>query len=79
MSCAHAGEPQQTSPSFAALDIDRNGFISSQEAHSRRGLRYLFEFFDADLDGRLSRKEYKQMLKDAAHAIEALAKQEKPR
>lgn len=58
---------------FAALDGDNNGYISAREAGKRRGLLELMRYFDADLDGRLSRNEYRELREDAAHAVETWA------
>lgn len=43
---------------FARMDSDHDGFIRAQDAGDRTELRRLFDQFDADGDGRMSRREF---------------------
>lgn len=45
-------------PEFAALDQDRDGVISQEEASVSEELVAMFNDADADKDGALSRAEY---------------------
>lgn len=65
---AAATEP----PSFASLDKNRDGQLSSQEASARHGLAELFSHYDRNGDDRLSEREYQLLLEDAARETRRL-------
>lgn len=65
---AVAAEP----PSFASLDKDQDGQLSSQEASARHGLAELFGHYDRNGDGHLSESEYHRLLEDAARETQRL-------
>ena len=45
-------------PIFEVLDLDRDGFISVEEAAADEGVMLAFSDADSDEDGRLSQDEY---------------------
>jgi hyperosmotically inducible periplasmic protein len=65
--------PPATNANFAALDRNRDGYVSRIEAQADREISKRFAYFDIDNDGRLSEAEYaliredieKRVLRDA--------------
>jgi hypothetical protein len=51
-------EKHEATAQFKRLDRDRDGFISLQDAGDWPDLRRLFDKFDADHDGRMSRIDF---------------------
>jgi len=47
-------------PAFSAVDADRDGYISSQEAQSVPQLRQIFASVDNDRDGQLDTSEWSE-------------------
>lgn len=58
----HSGQPvypaDGPAPAFAALDADRNGSISADEARAYPLLATDFLYADSNRDGRISAREY---------------------
>jgi hypothetical protein len=47
-------------PSFSLLDNDHNGFVSFRETLDFQLLHYAFSNIDSNLDGKISRGEYRK-------------------
>lgn len=80
----YAGEPAGAPApraDFAALDKNKDGYLSKYEASADREIAKRFAAFDLDHDGRLSQKEYalamddneKRVLRDAALTVRVKA------
>ena len=61
--CLPAMIAQAETPLFNQLDVDKNGFISKEEAKANSDLTELFATLDADLDSQLSLEEYAAIVK----------------
>jgi BON domain-containing protein/EF hand domain-containing protein len=60
----YTGEPNTQRPDFAALDRNRDGYISKVEALANAEVQKRFAAFDQDGDGRLSEAEYAAAMED---------------
>lgn len=56
--------PPAPNADFAALDRNRDGYISRMEAQGDREVAKRFAYFDIDNDGRLSEAEYAMIRED---------------
>jgi EF hand domain-containing protein len=65
-SAADSVLPRRNLPNFKALDTNNDGYISKTEAADRTEVLELFERADRNRDGRLDRKEYRELGRLAA-------------
>ena len=63
-SAQYTGEASTQRPDFAALDRNRDGYISKVEALANQEVQKRFAAFDQDRDGRLSEAEYAAAMED---------------